>query len=213
MDTTLRRGVVALTTALACLVLLAGPASAAVVNGTITGGTITLVNSTGTSTDTISLPSGTPLGTGCASSFTVDISTTGTSATNWRITGFASISRFPVGTSWFIADLSWKSSTSGTVTGPATLNSSGLALDLRIWNATNQSSTATDCGTTTLKCRFATVNLNLQGTYSGNIHSPAASDTINLTALGALGSPFPCTSPFSTYHLGTTTITGLVLHV
>ena len=219
MNKTLRRSVVALATAFACLAMMGSPASAAVITADITAGTVTLINSLGTVTDTIPLgPGVTTLGTGCANSIQVTTTETTTSITQWNITTFSIISRFTLGGVYYIADLQRTGSTAGTVTAVtttgATLNSATLTLDARIFNATDQSSTATTCAKGTAKCRFAVVTLSLQGTYSGNLHTPTTSDTANLSGSGTLPTTTPpCTAPFTTYTAGSVTVTGLVAHV
>ena len=219
MNKNLRRGVVALTTTFACLAMLASPASAATLTADITGGTVTLINSGGTVTDTIPLgPGVTALGTDCANNVTVVVNNTATSTTTWQITAYATISRFQLGTTWYIADLQRTASTAGTVTAvtttTATLNAATLSLDARIYNTTFQSATDTACTKSTIKCRFANVALSLQGAYAGNIHTPAASHTATLNGSGTLGTTTPpCTTPFTTYNGGTVTVANLVAHV
>jgi hypothetical protein len=83
-----------------------------------------------------------------------------------------------------------------------------------IYNASNTSSTATDCGKSTQKCRFSTPTVSLQGTYTGNLHAPAVSDTLSLTSAGNLNTvQFGCSAPFTTYSGGTVTGTSIQAHV
>jgi hypothetical protein len=198
----------ALAIVVTCLVVTADPASAATITATA-GGNMTVHNTTSTSTDTISGSSGTG-GTGCGNTFVITTTpvTTGTSVT-WNITTFSRVNRFVLGGVHYIEEITRTASTAGTVSSGTTnwsLNTATLTLQVIVANATNQSSTATDCLKTTTKCRFNTVNLSLTGTYTGNIHSPAVSDTFAITGSGTLGTVFPgCTAPFTTYSGGTAT--------
>ena len=219
MKKNLWRGVVALATAIACLGLAGSPTSAVTLVGEITAGTVTLINSTGTATDTIPLTTGGTLGTGCASNLKAFVNNTTTSTTTWQVTEFNTIGRFKLGTTWYIAELTKTGSASGTVTTvtttTATLNSATLALSANIYTATDQSDTATTCAHgTTRTCRFANVSLSLQGTYSGNLHTPAVSDGVSLTSTGTLGTTTPpCNAPYTTYNGGTVTVTGMTAQV
>ena len=216
MNKNLRRGVVALATAFACLALMASPASASVLTGTITAGTLTLSNQAVTVTDTI--PLGGAGGTGCASSIEVTVTPTG-SVTTWQVTAFAIIARFQLGTTFYISERTRTGSTAGTVTAvtatSAALNSAGLNLRSDVYVATNQSATATDCAHgTTRTCRFNNVSLTVQGTYNGDVNAPAVSDTASLSGSGTLGSTTPpCNAPFTTYSGGCLTISNLTGHV
>ena len=218
MNTALRRGVVALATTLACLALQATPASASLLGLNITAGTMTLIASTGTGTVTDAIPFIPSTGTGCGDG--MGVTATPTASVNaWAFTSFGYVGRFKVGTTWYVAHLARTGGTSGTVTSVtttgATLNSAGLTLRLDIYVATNQSATSTDCSFgATRFCRFANVNVSLQGTYSGNINSPAVSDDFSLTGSGTLGTTSPpCSTPFTTYNAGTVTFTGLTANV
>ena len=231
MNKNLRRGVAVLATAFACLALMGSPASAATITADITAGTVTLINSTMTATDQIPLgPGVTELGTNCVNGITVNTTetltgTTVTSVTHWQITGFTIVSRFKLSATWYVAELTRTGGNQGTVTGivvptttttgSATLNASTLTLAANIYTATNQSDAATTCEHgTTRTCRFASVALSVQGTYSGDIHSPLMSHTASLTGSGTLGTTTPpCNAPFTTYNAGTVTIAGLVAHV
>ena len=220
MNTNLRRGLVPLVTAFACLVLMGSPASAAVIPVDITAGTVTIINSTGTATDTIPLgPGVTTLGTDCIRTIEGTTTATTTSVTNWEVTDYRTVTRFHIGSIWYVADMQRTSSTAGTVTSvtttSATLNSASLGLTVSIYSATDQTATGTSCTHgTTRSCRFGGVSLALQGSYSGDIHNPSTSHTATLGGTGALGPTTPpCVAPFSTYANGTTTITGLVAHV
>ena len=219
MNKTLRRSVVALATAFACLALMGSPASAAVITADITAGTVTLINSTGTTTDDIALgPGVTTLGANCANSIAVTTTASTTSISNWNITTFAVVARFKLGGTWYVASLQRTGSVAGTVTAvtttSATLNSATLNLDARIFTTAFQNDTDTECTTNGNKCRFSGVALSLQGTYSGDLHNPAVSDTASLNGTGTLGATSPpCTTPFTTYNNGTVAVTGLVAHV
>ena len=216
MNKHLRRGAVALAIVLACVAGQVAPAAAwTVQDGTITGGTVTLINSTGTATDTIPLGGTGATGTGCASSIGSHII-----ISDWSISKYSTISRFKLNTTWYVVDSTKTGTgTAGTVTSvtttSATLNSSGLTLAASIYTATDQSDTGTSCAHgTTRTCRFANVALSIQGTYSGDWNSPAASNTASLTGTGTLGTTTPpCNAPFTTYNAGTITITGLTAHV
>ena len=219
MNKNLRRGVVALATAFACLTLLGSPVSAATITADITAGTVTLINSTSTATDTIPLgPGVTTLGTDCANTIVVTTTATTTSVTNWQITTFSTVSRFKLNTTWYVADLQRTGGASGTVTGVTTtaanLNSSTLTLAANIYVATDTTETGTSCAHgTTRTCRFASVSISLQGTYSGDIHNPATSHTASVSGTGTLGTTSPpCNAPFTTYTGGTVAIAGLVAH-
>ena len=219
MTKNLRRGVVALATVLGCLALLGSPASAAVIAADITAGTVTLINSTGTATDTVPLgPGVTTLGTNCVNSIEVVTTETTTSVSHWDITSFTIVSRFILNNVHYIVESTRTGSGSGTVsnvtTTSATLNQATLTLAVNIYPATNGSSTETDCiHGTTRTCRFANVSLSLQGIYSGNLHFPVTSDTASLAGSGTLGATSPpCVAPFTTYNNGTVTVTGLVAH-
>ena len=220
MNRNLRRGVVAVAVAtFVSLALLANPASAAVITADITAGTVTLINSGVTATDQIPVgPGVTTLGTDCAITVVITTVATTTSVTHWQITTWAVVARFKVNTTWYIVDESRTSGASGTVTGVTTtaanLNSSTLTLSTNIYVATDQTDTGTSCAHgTTRTCRFASVSLSLQGTYSGDIHNPATSHTASLSGTGTLGTTSPpCSAPFTTYNGGTIAIAGLVLH-
>ena len=212
MNKNLRRSVAVLVTTLGCLALMASPASASTLTSAITGGTFTLVNSTGTITDTFPLSTA---GTGCVNDITVDVNDTATSTTSWQITGYHTIFRSTFFGGHFIGEMSWTGSTAGTVnTLTGALGAATLSMTFIMYSASNTSSTATDCGKGTLRCRFNNVALSVQGTYSGDLHTPTASSTFNLTGSGTLGSATPpCTSPFSTYNSGTMTVAALTGHV
>ena len=219
MNTNHRRTLVALATAFACLVLWASPASAATLTGTITAGTLTLISTTGTTTDTL------PLGTGVICTNQGEVTTTGTttSVTSWQVTVFSYVFRFKLGTTWYVVDVARTTSTTlntpGTVTGvtttSASLNGSNLNLRADIYIATNQSDTDTDCTHgTTRSCRFASAVFTVQGTYFGNAHTPAVLDSATLSGSGTLGSTSPpCNAPWTTYSTGTATVTGLTTSV
>ena len=224
MNKNLRRGVVALATAFACLALMGSPASAAVVNADITAGTVTLINSTSTATDTIPLgPGVTTLGEGCVNAIQVTTTATTTSVTSWNITGFTIVARFELNNVWYIAELTRTGSNAGTVTAvtttSATLNSptttASLTLAANVYLATDPDDDDITClHGTTRTCRFASVSIRLQGTYSGDIHNPATSHTASLSGTGTLGTTTPpCNAPFTTYNAGTVAIAGLVAHV
>ena len=218
MNRNIRRGVVALAAVLAHLAILAGPASAGTVTGPVTGGSMILTNSTGTITDVIPVGGATG-GTDCSSSAQVNLNGTATSVTTWQITGYTTVFRFGFYLAWYVAVETWVSSTPGTVTGitgtSATLNSAGLTLRLDIYLATDQSDSGTSCAHgTTRRCRFGNVNLTVAGTYQGNIHNPATSDTITFAGAGTLGTTTPpCVAPFTTYTNGTVAFTNVTIHL
>ena len=220
MNKNIRRSVVALATAFACLALMGSPASAYDITGEITGGTVTLINSTGTSTDTIPLATGGgTLGTNCVSNIQSQLTGSTTSVTSWGISVLQTVGRFKLGTTWYVAELTRTASTTGTIssitTTTAALNTATLTLAANIYTATNQSDTSTDCSHgTTRTCRFANVLLGIQGIYLGNIHLSQVSHTVTLTATGTLGTTTPpCNAPFTTYNGGTVTVTGLTFHI
>lgn len=224
--TKLRRSVVALTTALACLMMMGTPASATVVtfranfdSGTGAQGNLRLQN--GTSILDVAI-GGTPTGgTGCGNHVDVslDIDSTGTTGTA-QVLGLESTSRFLVGTTHYISVMSWVSTpTAGTITGSSTTGASvtglGLRLKEEIYTTTNTSSTATDCArTTTLICRYNNVNLTFSGTWNNNIHDIQVSHggSVSSNASTTLA-PFPCNPPFSTYAGGTATFSNVPIHV
>lgn len=220
MNKSLRRSVVALATAFACLMVLSTPAGAVVVNATaaITSGNVRLQNGT----SILDIPLSGTTGTGCGTTLAIsfDINSTGTTGTV-AVTALTSTGRFTVGTSHYVAVLSLVSTvTAGTITGSSgTTGTAMTGLVLRIgallYNASNTSSTATDCGLGTQVCRYNNVTATFSGTYSGNIHDTVlASDTAALTstASGALQG-VPCNPPFSTYTGGTATVTAMGIHI
>ena len=216
MKTNIRRGVVAVATAFACVAALASPASAATLTAAITGGTVLITNSTGTSTDTLVLTPWTgTLGTDCSappwesSTTRLLLRLRGRSLRTLR--GLAS--RLSGAGTWYILTVTLNSSTAGTVSNVTTtvadLNAATLSLNAVVSNTTFQSTTDTACTPTTTKCRFSSIVISLQGSYSGNIHTPTASNTASLTGTGILGTPVAgCTSPFTTYGSGTAAING-----
>lgn len=196
MPTTLRRSAVALATALACLVLVATPASATTTHSaTITGGTLKFRTGGGTTGFLGSQP---PLGTtgsGCGS--TLSIEEDGATGA-FEIVQFSSTARFTVvGNNHYIAVMTRQGSTAGTYSGGA-ITSATLSLRVTLFNATNSSSTATDCAHgTTVVCRY-TMTLHLTGTYTGM----TTSGTVQLGGTGTV-TGLPCTPPFSEYTAGT----------
>ena len=214
MSKTIWRGVVALAAAFASLGVLATPASAAVLTGGVTGGTVTLSNPTVTINDIIAVPTTVVLGTDCVNNVTISTVGGTTSVTSWDITVWQLIYRFKLGGVWYIMEETRTGSTSGTVT-MNNLNAMTLNLTLTIYTATNQADTATDCARgTTRKCRFTNVAIQLQGVYATNIHTPVASDTATLNGSGNLGAATPpCTAPFTTYVNGMVTFTNVVVHI
>lgn len=219
MSTTIWRGVVVLAITFASLGLAATPASAAVLTGAVTGGTVTLVNAAGTTFDVIPVPTTVTLGTDCVNTVDITTTVTTTSVTNWNITAWQVVQRFKLGATWYVLEETRIGSAAGTVDidrmGIA-LNAAALNLSFNFYLANDQSDTATSCSHgTTRRCRFANVALTLQGAYaSGDIHTPATSDQVVLSGFGGLGvtSP-PCVVPFTTYSAGTITVTGLVIHL
>lgn len=216
MNKKLRRSVVALTTALACLVVMATPASATVVtfranfdSGTGSTGNIHLQNGTAT----WDIPLNTPGGTGCGSHVDVsmDIDSTGSTGTV-QVLGLESVGRVQFGTVHYISVLSWVSTPqNGTITGSsatgATITSLIARLRADLYVPTNTSSTATDCArTATLVCRYNNVNLHLAGTWVANIHDVQTSHGGLLTSSSASLTGLPCSPPLSIFTGGTATI-------
>ena len=215
----LRRGVVALTTALACLIVLAQPASASVVSGTITAGTLTLINSTGTVTDSMPFAgTGTGGGTGCVNSASVTVTPTG-AVTAWTITALSTAGRAKLGTTWYVVKHSLTGDTVGNVGvggGYSDLEPVVISYRTDVYPSTDQTDTSTSCSHgTTRTCRFNTVSATISGVYTGDINSPTVGDTITLSSSsGTLGSTSPpCNAPFTTYSNGTLSITGLTIPV
>lgn len=208
MSKNLWRGVVAFAATVAFLVP-ASPASAQNPYGVVTGTALTFINSTSTITDSIPL-TGSTWGTSCYSGFDIALNNTTTSTTTWQVTSFSTKGRFQLGGVYYVLQLTRTYSYSGTVNATwGSLNSATLGLNATIWNASSQSTTATDCVTSTTKCRFPGVSLSLQGTYGGSLHTPWPSDTVTLWASGLLGGTTPpCTVPFTTYSHGS--VTGLI---
>ena len=212
MNTTLRRSLVTVATTLACLALMASPASAATVTGLVTGGTVTLVSSTGTVTDTFSI--GNPVGgTGCAKDITLDVTTS-----TAQLTGLSSVSRFALSTTYYIMETLLTGSTPGTLTNvtstSATVTSATVTYQVNIYSASNQSSTATDCAHGTTRTCRATMTLSFSGSISGDVSSPAVSDTASLSAPPAtMTMTPPCSAPFTTYVGGTASVSGMTLHI
>ena len=220
MNRNIRRGVVALAAVFAHLAILASPVSAAVVSFDVTAGTVTFINSTGTATDSFPLgPGVSTLGTACSVSTQITTTASTTSVTNWQVTSWSVIDRIELNNVWYIQDQQRTGSTTGTITGitttGATLNASTINLAINLYTATDQSDTSTNCthGLTRI-CRFANFGYSLQGTYSGNIHTPATSDTATLNGSGGMGTTSPpCFTPFTVYNGGSVTVAGMVIHV
>ena len=218
MRTNLWRGVVAVATTFACLALMGTPTSAATILFDVAAGTLTFASSSGMTTESFPVgPGVTTLGTGCANTFTVTTTATTTSVTDWQVTAYTVITRIHVSSTWYVLEETRTSSTAGTVTSVTTTSSvlspATLTLNVRIYNTSSQSTTETSCSTTTQRCRFSSVPLTLQGTYSGDLHNPASSHTVNLTGSGPMGTAVPgCGAPFSAFINGTATLTGFVGH-
>lgn len=213
MNKNIRRGTVALSTVAAVLMLMASPASAATVHWRITGGTVTL-HSTTSVTDEI------PFNTTCTPTAgtggLADVTTT-----TVQVTSFTTVGRFLLGTNYYVAELTFVSSTPGTLSGVtttgATISSSTVTLRADVYLATTQSST-TPCDIahgTTRSCRFNNVGLHFNGTYTGNVAAPAVSDTVvlNSGASTPLSTAPPCVAPFSTYIGGVATVSNLTIHI
>lgn len=196
----------ALATALACLALMANPASATVHDAAIRSGEIAFFNTSGTPDFMPTLPLAGTGGTGCGPTLqvTANASTTGTV----DVTTYTSIGRFTLGTTAYVADITRQSSTAGTyndTTGQA--SSVQLTVRMDIYAATNQG-TATDCAHgTTRACRFSNIALTLSGFYGGSLATPAVGLTAVLTGSGTLGaSSPPCNAPFTGVTNGTASI-------
>lgn len=217
------RGVVALAITIASLGVLATPASAAVLTGDITGGSVLLTNSSGTLSDMIPVADGVgDLGASCVSNVQITTGGGATSITTWNITAWAVVQRFKWGATWYVLVETRTGGQSGAVTGVTATTAdldapagSNLFLSFDLYTATDQSNTATSCAHgTTRACRFPNVSLLVSGVYNGDIHTPAASHTAVLDGTGALGSTVPpCSTPFSTYSAGTIDISGLTVHL
>lgn len=213
MKTHVRRGAVAIATVVACLMLLATPASATnwVSHSKAVAGAITLHNSTSTTTG--SIPLADTGGTGCGGGVSFDMTPTSVQVAEW-----SPVVRFTLGTAHYIAVFSFLGSTAGALTNVTTTSadiaSSTVTLRIDIYAASNTSSTATDCahGTTRL-CRYS-VTLHLGGTYEGNAAIPQVSDYKNLGSPAAnLTVTPPCSVPLTTFIGGTAALTGARFHV
>lgn len=216
MNKKLRRSVAALATAFACLALLSSPAGAVVtdVTATISTGNVRLQN--GTSILDIALGGGG--GTGCSTNIDAQFDVAATSNGTVKVTDLTSIGRFQAGTTYYVAEMN--DVIAGQVTGAINgttnaISGVGVRITATIFTATNQSATATDCAHgTTVTCRYSNVNLTFSGSYTGNIHSIATTDSAALTSAASttlVG--LPCSPPFSTYTGGTATATSLGMDI
>ena len=221
MHKNLRRGVVAMATTLVCLIMVAQPASASVVTGAVTAGTLTLINATGTATDTLAFGGTGTGGTDCANSASVTLTPTG-AVTSWSITALSIVGRAKVNATWYVVTYLRDGDTYGNVgvTGGTTTTSTLLQVvmdfEINVYIATDQTETGTSCSHgTTRTCRFATASATISGVYTGDINSPTTGHTITLSSsAGTMGSTTPpCNAPFTTYNNGTLSITGLTIPV
>lgn len=212
MHTTLRRSVVALATTLACLAVLATPASATTHNVTITGGTLFAINATGTSTSTTDL-SATP-GAGCTSTIVADVVPDGTgNAGTVNVTGFSNIGHFTLGTNHYVSTMSRVSSSAGTwgTSATGTISSLSVQVSTQIRAAATNNSTNVDCATTgTVLCTLR-MTLHLAGTYAnGPLSTTGATFNLSTTTSAAITLGIgTCQVPFSTFNGGTVTITNM----
>ena len=201
MHTKIRRSVVALATALACLALMAGPASATTHSAAITGGSIVL---TATNTLVLTFPWGGTAGTGCG--HTLDLDDTASTA---DVIGYSSATRFTLGTGAFVAVVTRTASTAGTVSGTS-VSSSTLALRFDIYFAAN-ADPATDCAIGTQVCRLRTT-LYFAGTLTGWSVSSTGSLSYP-TASAVLSVPPGCVVPFSSWNGSAVTGGPLAFHI
>lgn len=218
MNTMLRRSAVAVIAAVACLAVMTPPAGAVMTAATfqITAGSSNVRLQNGTSI--LDIPLGGSAGTGCSTNLDALFDVAATSTGTVRVTDLTSIGRFTVGATHYVAEIN--DVIAGAVTGTVNGTSNAIAgvvvrVTANIYLATNTSSTATDCAHgTTVTCRYSNVNLTFGGTYTGNLHSIAVSDSAALTSAASttlVG--LPCNPPFSVYTGGTATVTSLGIHI
>lgn len=212
MPTHLRRRMVALATALACITIMASPASATAHSVTFTSGTLAVHNATSTSTLTFALAGA--AGAGCGSSAVVDVVPDGTGhAGTIDVTSFSGATHFTFGTPHYVSTISRTASTSGTwgTSASGTISSATLAVNIQIRAAANNSSTNVDCATTgNVLCTWR-MTFHLAGTYANGPLSTAGATVTLATTAGAtitlaIGT---CQVPFFTWNGGSATVTGL----
>ena len=201
MDTKIRRRVVALATALACLALMAAPASATSHSATVTGGTIVL---TTTGSLSLTLPFTGTAGTGCGSTLVLDQDAT---AGTYEVTGYSSATRFSMGGIGFVAVVTRTASTPGTDSG-ANLYNATLALRIDIFLAAN-ADPATDCATSSLRCKVSTT---LQPYGVTPTWTASSTGSLNHSATNAVIT-HPCTSPWSSLNWAVVTGAALAFHL
>jgi hypothetical protein len=192
MNTKLRRSVAALATAFACLVLMAGPASAT--SPGITSGNLTLRSSNGS--NTLNIPWAGSAGTGCGHTFTL-----ANGGTTYDVTQYSSASRHNFLLGAYIVVVTRTGSTPGTITGGTNLDTSAtLSLKIEFFNVLN-ANPATDCATDgAVRCTY-TVTLHLGGAVTGWTSS---TDTGTLAyAQANLAGGIPCSVPYTTWRNGT----------
>jgi hypothetical protein len=203
MTTKLRRGVAALATALACLLLTATPASAAVHSVDITGGTLTLVNAANTAT--LNVPWAGSAGTGCGHSMDIEHLP---GPDTYEVLSYSSRSRHNFLLGAYIVVVTRTGSIAGGYALP-NLNSSTLSLKIEFFNVAN-ANPATDCATAgAVRCTY-TVTLQL----SGNSTGWASSDTGALGyAQANLAGGIPCAVPHTAWANGTVAAGGFTFHL
>ena len=210
MNKNLRRSVVALATAFACLTALANPASAAFDIVTITGGTITATSTTG---QVITTTLGGTTGAGCTSSIIVE--TPGSHSGTSNITTYTSVGHFTLGTTHYVATMTRTASTSGTYgtsSNGGTITSSGLSVNVVIRAAANNTSTNLDCTTTGTTLCTLRATLHFTGTYTGHMSDISSTFTISSTPAAITLGIGTCMVPFSTFNGGTATATAITGH-
>ena len=205
MHKNLRRSVVALATAFACLGIMAGPSSAATSTHpvTITGGTVTATSTTG---QVITTTLGGTAGTGCSSTLSVLVDNT---AGTINATTFTSIGHFTLGTNHYVSTSTRTASTTGTF-GSGSVSSVGISISVVIRAAANNSSTDLGCATTGTTICTLRATLAFAGTYTGSPSTTGAA-AFDISAPGAaislgIGT---CNVPFATFNGGTAVVTNL----
>ncbi len=191
--THLRRSLAAVITTVACLAIMANPASATVVNAEITGGEITLAK-TGV-TEVIDLTPGTGGGTTTcpAGVLQVDVQASTINVTALSVTGVR-----PIGATNYLAVLTRLGSVAGTKSG-GTITNMKLTVGAAIYSVPT-----TGCAvpTTPPLCRLA-VQATLNGTYTGTLLNIGDTATLTGASNGTVVANPTCTAGPS-FLLGTT---------
>ncbi len=190
--TYLRRSLAALTTVVACLAIMGSPASAAVHQAALTGGTIVL-SKTGV-TETITL--GTTTGSCSTTTITVDLGTetTGASVTVTAFGGSA-VQTFSNGSYLSVLSRSNSGNTAGTLTNTTTghtISAFRVAIVATIYNTTSCTPTGTPV------CTIAVL-----ASLTGSSTSTTATNTFSLT-----GSSVGTVAAFPTCAAGPSQILG-----